>query len=169
MNITKSIILNEEEFSPYGRILTVHSNFKPNRIGSHWKSYSTSGRFKDIIKFSICAVEIQNQNAIIHEMERHLNYEELIMSGRSTIYLPVAVSKNINNPQETPKAENVKVFRLCAGEIIILNKGVWHAACYSLTEKSIYFFGVGTSYNSISQPKMIQLDIPLHIIDDGTK
>jgi len=163
MKLIKPSDLTEKEFAPYGTIISIPRNISNKRSGQHWKCWSSIHRFLNLTQFSIGAVEIQNQTKEIIEMERHPNHQELIICGKNTMFLPVAISKNINNPLEVPLKKNVKIFQLTAGEIVVLHKGIWHSACFSSSKNSIYFFGIGINNKTNFKPKMVPLETSLYI------
>ncbi len=66
-------------------------------------------------------------------MERHFHTSETLFTICAPVVLCVAPSGG-----DSPRAELVQAFLLVPGELVRLNRGVWHDACRGLTEPVTY-------------------------------
>ncbi len=126
--------ISEEAFKRYGQYFNM-------KDGKHIKNEKISMYMTertDLIrplKFGITVCDNANRFQV-DSMERHLSSEEVQFAGEKPIILSVASS----DPWGNPCTEDVESFLLKPGDLVILNRGIWHDACHSVDGKTTYYF-----------------------------
>lgn len=72
----------------------------------------------------------------VASMERHTKTKELMVCGEK----PIVVALADSDPSGRVKAEDVQAFILEPGEIIVIDKAIWHDACRGLEGETHYYF-----------------------------
>lgn len=70
------------------------------------------------------------------QMERHVLGEEILLCGDQPMVLTVADS----DPEDQPFTRDVRSFYMHPGDVVILNKGIWHDANHGMAGPCTYFF-----------------------------
>ena len=86
----------------------------------------------------------------VDTMERHTKTMELIVCGDKPIVLAVADS----DPCGQAKAEDIRAFIISPGEIVVMNRGIWHDACRCGEGDSCYYYflSLETDEKAVFQP-----------------
>jgi ureidoglycolate lyase len=134
-------LLNLESFEPYGKIIDIPPS-EPTKKGEGWDCWNYIEMMHVDTDIGMGLVNTKIRPYVVDSMERHDCREELLIAVREDIIQPVALSRDIDNPNEKPSAEFVKCFHLKRGQGIILNKGVWHSPAYPAGEDTLYFFAI---------------------------
>ncbi len=120
-------------FAPYGRVV-VTPRSKPTSEGPEYRFWSDLAHYgiQGETEIGIC-VAIRQRNSLITGMERHLATPEILIPIDAPFVLPVLAEG------KDPRA--VKAFRVGIGEAVVIDPGVWHAACLPLGRRrmSSYF------------------------------
>ena len=69
-------------------------------------------------------------------MERHLNTQEGLFCMSDPIVLAVAHSTS----QDQPRAEDIRAFIIRPGEVVVLDRAVWHDACRGVRADALYYW-----------------------------
>lgn len=126
--------IGEEAFRPYGRYYRITKG--THTVSENYQSYITDDSVVSRpLKFGITVCD-NAKEFLVDSMERHLSSEEVQFTSDKPIILSVADS----DPWENPKAEDVVSFLLEPGDVVVLNRGIWHDACHSTGEKTMYYF-----------------------------
>ena len=72
----------------------------------------------------------------VDTMERHSKTTELIVCGDRPLVLAVADS----DPQGHAKAQDIKAFIVSPGELVVMDRGIWHDACRCADGDSCYYY-----------------------------
>ena len=136
--IVKSKKLTADSFSKFGKIIDIPQS-PPSVESETVKYWSTIATFMldGEIEVGICIVK--KHSNILEFMERHVQTPELITPIEGDFILPVAVSRNLVDPEETPIAEDVEAFYINEKQAVVMNKGVWHWAPFPVREEASFF------------------------------
>jgi ureidoglycolate lyase len=69
-------------------------------------------------------------------MERHLNTQEALFCMREPVILAVALSSD----GDQPRAQDVRAFIIRPGDVVVLERAVWHDACRGLGAEATYYW-----------------------------
>ncbi|MCJ7842974.1 ureidoglycolate lyase [Lederbergia sp. NSJ-179] len=131
--------LTHENFEPYGKIVEVPES-APTKIGEGWECWNYVQMMDVDTEVGMGLVNTKQRPFEIESMERHDSREELLIALKGDIIQPIALSEDIENPNEKPDPDKVKCFLLKQGQGIILKKGIWHSPAYPATEDTFYLF-----------------------------
>lgn len=76
-------------------------------------------------------------------MERHPHTEEALFCAGAPVVVAVA-----DTAADRPAAADVRAFLLEPGDVIVLNRGIWHTACYGVGTPTPYYW-LATADDSI--------------------
>src|SRR5512138_1502673 len=68
--------------------------------------------------------------------ERHMHSQEMIIPTGEACLVYVAPADYLEEPDRLPAIDRFKVFRVEAGQAVILKEGVWHGAPLALNKPS---------------------------------
>ena len=136
--IVRARNLTAEAFSKFGRVIEV-PNSKPLVERENVKFWGTIATFKVDGEAEIGICVVKKDSNILKFMERHVQTPEVIIPIKGDFVLPVAISKNLDDRDEYPKAEDVEAFYIRDEQALILNKGVWHYAPLPVENKASFF------------------------------
>ncbi len=143
--------LTAETFALYGRVLEPHCQ-KPSKAGTGWSCYSNIDRLTPTAPLMAGLVFCQAMPPVITALEAHTSREELLWAATEDLYMAVAEPLAIDDPQRKPAANCCEIFRIKAGQAVIIAKGVWHSPAFSATGKPAhYFFLVEDKPDAIDQ------------------
>lgn len=78
------------------------------------------------------------------KMERHLHTQEALFCLSDPIVITIANGGG----NEHPLASDVEAFIVSPGEVVVLNKGVWHDACHGF-DKAVYYYWMATEREDV--------------------
>lgn len=79
----------------------------------------------------------------VGKMERHLHTQEALFCLTDPIVVAIANS----GEDKQPRAADIEAVIIQPGEVIVLNKGVWHDACHGLN-KSVRYYWLAEEYEN---------------------
>lgn len=126
--------VSEESFRPYGRYYKATEG-KHTCFGEYESFLTNEEAVPCPLKFGITVCD-NEKSFLVDSMERHLSSEEVQFTTDKPIILSVADS----DPWGNPKEEDIASFLLEPGDVVVLNRGIWHDACHSTGEKTMYYF-----------------------------
>lgn len=134
--IPKAII--QEDFAQYGTFYDLCSDTNDVEIvRSSGNGYTDGYTKKPLIDglgsfgmTCVCAAP-----CVIRKMERHLHTQEAMMCAGTSIAFLVAVAGG-----GSPKSESVKAFILNSGQVVVLNRGVWHSPAVGMSGPAEYYW-----------------------------
>ncbi|MDP4192776.1 MAG: ureidoglycolate lyase [Bacteroidota bacterium] len=129
----KSEHINESNFNKYGKVVLFPKG-EPTSKAIDYKFWSDISNFsiQGETEIGICRVYKQPETKI-STMERHLNTQEILIPIDAPFKLPLML------PEEEG-GNNIKSFEVGLGEVVIIDKAVWHGACIPVgKEESSYF------------------------------
>jgi len=134
-----------ESFAPYGRLIPTQQE-NPDKSGPGWKCWVPLGLLKvSSGKLQIGMVELEKQELVVSEMERHETREEMLWPIDKPIIQLVGLPSHLDDPNARPRVDETKAFLLVPGQIVIMSNGTWHAPSYALTENTSYYYAIELS------------------------
>jgi ureidoglycolate lyase len=134
-------ILTKESFEPFGKIVEVPLS-APTKVGDGWECWNYIQMMDVDTEIGMGLVNTKQRPFEIESMERHDSREELLIALQGDIIQPIALSIDLDNPNEKPNPNLVRCFHLKQGQGIILKKGVWHSPAYPASKDTLYFFAI---------------------------
>jgi len=108
------------------------------------------------VEIGVCTVRARDY--VLTEMERHLRTSEIFIPVGKDLIFAVAPSRDLADPQDAPRPEDMEAFYLKKDQMIILNKGVWHYAPFTTKEhkeaSALVFFKAETPVNDVTFAKI---------------
>ena len=133
MKTIKPVELTEESFTSFGKFFDLHGALTQGE--GEWQAYLLNETLIDVpLKLGITAVK--HGNFISAKMERHVLSKEILLCADSDMVLTVADSV----PEGAPRSEDVSCFYMRKGQIVVLNKGIWHHANRGVDRDVLYYF-----------------------------
>lgn len=86
-------------------------------------------------------------------MERHVSTEEILFAGDGTLALCVS----LDSPAAAPEAGNILCVLIEPGDVVVLNKGVWHDACRGLEGKDTLYYFMALNNGEASELKWVKV------------
>lgn len=133
--------LSSESFAPYGKVVDIPAT-APSKEGDGWDCWSYIQMLDVTEPIGFGLVETRQREFIVSAMERHVSREELLLTFDREIIQPVALCKDISNPEEQPDSNTVKCFLIKPGQAIVINRGVWHSPAYPASADARYLFAI---------------------------
>jgi ureidoglycolate lyase len=124
--------LTVESFAPFGEVIQQPARAK-DASGPGWtwwgQNHLMAGGDRN---YAIGYLDLQPADLKFDWAERHMHSDELLipMGGDCIVY--VAPPDHPDEPDRMPDLERFRVFRLRAGQGVLLGKGVWHGAPLAL-------------------------------------
>ena len=69
-------------------------------------------------------------------MERHNTTKEVMIAGEKEMVVLLAPPSSADQPS----VDDIGLFVLCPGDVLVINEGVWHSACYGIDGEVCYYF-----------------------------
>jgi len=136
--IVKVKNLTAEAFSKFGEFVEVPS-FPPLVESENVKYWGTVATFKVEGETEIGICIVRKGSNVLEFMERHVQTPEVLVPIKGDFILPVATSKNLEDPEECPRAEDIEAFYIKDEQAVIMKKGVWHYAPIPVGSESSFF------------------------------
>lgn len=80
---------------------------------------------------------------VIQSMERHTHTQEALFCLSDPFVIAMANSGN----SDEPIAEDIEAVIVHPGEIIVLNRGIWHDACHGI-KQGVHYYWMATELES---------------------
>jgi ureidoglycolate lyase len=124
--------LTEQAFSPFGKIIE-----QPNRAedaqGPGWRWWGENALMESGDRpYQIGYLDLTPAELKFDWAERHMRSAELIVPTGGDCLVYVAPPEYLDEPERMPPFERFQVFRVRAGQAVLLDKGVWHGAPLAL-------------------------------------
>lgn len=144
----KAVPVNSENFKPFGTYYQVVQGEGRTGTGG-WKAWMTPDVcMDDVAHFGY--TEVKGMPFSVDTMERHTKTTELIVCGNKPIVLAVANS----SPDGAAKAEDIQAFLISPGELVVMDRGIWHDACRCADGDFCYYYflSLETDEKAVFQP-----------------
>ena len=124
--------LTEQAFRPFGKIID-----QPDRAqdaqGPGWRWWAENALMESEDRpYQIGYLDLTPTELKFDWAERHMRSAELIIPTRGDCLVYVAPPDYPDEPKRMPPLERFQVFRVRAGQAVLLDKGVWHGAPLAL-------------------------------------
>ncbi|MEH7343511.1 ureidoglycolate lyase [Bacillus sp. JJ1532] len=138
----KAIPVSKIDFSKYGTYYNMNQS-SDNLWSSQGDGWSDI-RTKAPIISSAGSLGITQGSPIpckVSKMERHLHTQEALLCLTDPIVIAIASG----GEDKQPLASNIEAVIIQPGEVIVLNKGIWHDACHGIN-KSVRYYWLAEEY-----------------------
>ncbi|GAB2571251.1 ureidoglycolate lyase [Gracilibacillus alcaliphilus] len=133
--------INSTAFAPFGKVIEI-PNTPPPKVGDGWDCWNYIAMLDVSEPIGMGLVNTKKRELVVDSMERHVSREELLIALDKEIIQPVAICRDIEDPDEEPDVLTVQCFRIKPGQGIVINKGVWHSPAYPANEDCTYLFAI---------------------------
>jgi ureidoglycolate lyase len=152
----KPVEINSEIFSKFGKVVKF-PKAEPTSEAVNYKFWS------DIVDYHIegeteigrCTVYKQPK-VEINGMERHLKTPEILIPVDGPFVIPLLYD---DKPEK-----DMEAFMVCMGEAVVINKGIWHAACLPVDkDEATYFviFRKNTPFEDVEKKQIAVTEIEI--------
>ena len=146
--------ITKDNFAKFGKVVKAPST-EPTAQADDFKFWSDIANYEieGSTEIGICTVYKQPAN-IINGMERHLNTPEILIPIDAPFVLPLL--------KDGENEELAESFLVDIGEVVVIDKAVWHGACLPINkEESSYFviFKKGTPYDDVYKKEISEIEI----------
>lgn len=146
--------ISEQNFRQYGQVVSFPES-APTAQSLEFKFWSDLAHYHITgeTEIGICTVYHQPKS-VVSDMEKHVETPEILIPIDAPFLLPLLIDRE--------ESEKVAVFQVNIGESVIINPGVWHAACLPVgRQKSSYFviFKHGTPYKDVEKRPIQPIEI----------
>jgi ureidoglycolate lyase len=142
--------LTAESFAPFGRVLEAHGEI--TKQGENWQCGSpVDFMMPGVPMMGVGIVACQAFPAAVDSLERHVSREELLWATTEDLVMAVDLPIHLGAACARPDARTTTVFRIRAGQALILARGAWHSPAFAVKGESRYFFAVEFKPDFIDQ------------------
>ena len=129
--------IHQENFQPYGIFLDLYGDpeWIKHYTGDGFVDHMTRNPLIDTPAHLGLTVGSAAPCAI-RFMEKHSHTQEAILCASDPVILCVATARG----DEPPRGEDVRAFRICPGQAVILERNVWHDACHGVHGPAAYYW-----------------------------
>jgi ureidoglycolate lyase len=133
----KASPVSDIDFNKYGKYYNMKSGSEEivRTIGEGFEDGYTKLPLLD----SLASLGLTNGTQLpckVQLMERHLHTQEALFSLKSPFVVAIANSGD----SEQPLASDIISILVQPGEVIVLDKGIWHDACHGINHSVEYFW-----------------------------
>lgn len=133
-----AVNIKEFDFSPYGYYYNLYEDRENvyKSEGENYIDYMTKMPLIDT--YGHLGLTIGDAAPYtVKSMERHDHTKEALFCASKPIVVCVALS--VEN-EEIPSSKNIVAVILNPGDVVVLDRNVWHDACHGLGEKTGYYY-----------------------------
>lgn len=146
--------VTSQNFAKFGKVVSTPTG-EPTSQRPDYKFWSDIADYliEGETEIGICTVYAQAAREI-SGVERHLRTPEILIPIDAPFILPVLL--------DGEDVSNVEAFQVNPGEVVIIDKGVWHAACLPAGKaESSYFviFRKNTPYEDVVKKDIQKVEI----------
>lgn len=155
--------LTRDAFTPYGSVIEQPSA-AADASGRGWTWWAETQLLSQTDRsYGVGYLDLEPCGLEFDRAERHLKSIEMIipLGGDCLVY--------VGPPQDAPDWDRFRVFRLCSGQAVVLNEGVWHGAPLALEHglKALVLLRLGTGAEDVE--KIERKSGPMKIVQDVVK
>lgn len=141
--------LTTESFAPYGRVLEVPDH-ACTKQGAGWVCWSPVDFMLPDAPVGVGIVRC-GQAPQITALERHVSREELLWTTTRDVVMAVDLPVRLGDALARPNIETTRVFRIKAGQAVIIARGAWHSPAFAVQGEAEYFFLVEQKADLVDQ------------------
>lgn len=139
----KAVHVSAIDFSKYGEYYDMNAGSANvwTSQGDGWKDARTN---RSIISSpgSLGITQGSPLPCKVYKMERHLHTQEAIFCLSDPIVVAIAICGD----SKQPLSSDIEAVMIRPGEVIVLNKGIWHDACHGIN-KSVRYYWLAEEYD----------------------
>lgn len=148
--------LTTESFAPYGRVLEVPDH-ACTKQGAGWVCWSPVDFMLPDAPVGVGIVRC-GQAPQITALERHVSREELLWTTTRDVVMAVDLPVRLGDALARPNIETTRVFRIKAGQAVIIARGTWHSPAFAVQGEAEYFFLVEQKADLVDQDAQPWID-----------
>lgn len=146
--------ITEDNFKKFGKVVKTPEG-EPTAQADDFKFWPDIADYEinGATEIGICTVFKQPKN-LINGMERHLETPEILIPIDAPFVLPLL--------KEGDSEEGAEAFQVDIGEVVVIDKAVWHGACLPVgKEESSYFviFKKGTPNEDVYKKEIKEIEL----------
>lgn len=150
----KALHITEENFRKYGKVVTAPSG-QPTSEANDYKFWSDIASFmiEGETEIGICTVYRQ-ENPEVATVERHLDTPEILIPIDGPFSLPLLLEGESENSMDA--------FAVDIGEVVVIDKGIWHGACLPVGQDRCSYFVIfkkNTPHNDVEKKPVAPVTI----------
>ena len=142
--------LTDVSFGPYGRVLD-NLDRAPTKSGEGWTCYSQVDFLMPKAPMGIGVVYCSEIPDEINAMERHVSREEMLWATTEDVLMCVDLPIHLGDAAARPNVDTAKVFRIRAGQAVIISRGTWHSPAFAVKGNAKYYFLVECAKDLVDQ------------------
>ncbi len=121
-----------QTFANYGKVVD-YPTIAPTAQGANYKYWADLAHYliEGESEIGICTV-YEAKDKVVESLERHLRTPEILIPIDASMLLPVL--------QQGEPDDEVKLFKVELGQAVVMDPGVWHAACFPYGKASCSYF-----------------------------
>lgn len=136
--------LSQEAFAPYGTYFPMTGE-APQKPGQAAGLVHSEGIGWQDIRTELPLIDLPGSLGVTRggaapyaatHMERHMNTQEALFCMQEPVILAVAVPSHAKSPQ----AGDIRAFVIHPGDVVVLERGVWHDACRGVGREAVYYW-----------------------------
>lgn len=158
--------LTENSFDRFGSVIG-HPHAPPDAAGPGWRWWGETRLLGgDGRPFGVGYLDLVPTAMQFNWAERHMLSQEAIVPLDGDCLVYVGPSDHADQPQRLPALDSFKVFRVRAGQGVILDRGVWHGAPLAVERpiRALVLLLEGTGANDTTVVRFDQT--PIEIFPD---
>jgi ureidoglycolate lyase len=161
--------LHAEAFAPFGEVIQQPRSL-PNAMGNGWRWWGEIALLTgDERPYGIGYLDLEPADLRFDWAERHMYSAELLIPAGGDCLVYVGPPDHPDQPDRMPPLESFRVFRVRAGQGVLLHPGVWHGAPLAIDRRLnvvvLLLQGTGTRDTSVVRFS----DSPVEMVLDGAQ
>ena len=131
----KAVQVTEENFQRFGKYTKLIQGDARTGTGG-WRAWMTPEvTMDDVAHFGF--TKVAGMPFSVDKMERHTKTTEMMVCGDKPMVLAVA---DTDPASSGAKAEDIAAFYIGVGDVVVINRGIWHDACRCAEGESSYYY-----------------------------
>ena len=123
-------------FAPYGRVIARPARER-DAAGPGWEWWAETVLLAgDGRPFGVGYLDLKPGERRFDWAERHMHTQEAIVATASDLLVYVAPADHPEEPGRLPPMERFSAFRVPAGAGVVMDRGVWHGAPFTVDRPS---------------------------------
>lgn len=124
--------LTAEAFAPYGRVIERPARAR-DAEGPGWRWWAETALLGgDGRPFGVGYLDLSPAERRFDWAERHMRTQEAVIATSSDLLLYVGPPEHPDEPGRLPALERFRVFEIPAGSGVVMDRGVWHGAPFTV-------------------------------------
>ena len=132
---SRTIRLADANLANHAGYAVIYHLWQAQKEGAGWASAITDNAVME----NSCKIGLVHAGSLpvrITHMERHNTTKEVMIAGEKEMVVLLAPPSSADHPS----VDDIGLFVLCPGDVLVINEGVWHSACYGIDGEVCYYF-----------------------------